>query len=296
MIKYGKTLTILAFAFGALALIGGFMGAYHPLGDSLAVLRPYALGGLFFAIFGFALWRQKKLAYISLALLAYGGYSLRTVLVPAAPVAGFSLMQHNNLFSNDASGLVEFARENAPDIITLQEITTTAVPQLAALRPEYPYQVICPFGGFGGVAILSKYRFIGAQGEGCVEGLGMVSARVAIPAGEVTVVSLHLRWPWPYGQAAQVAKMLPVLQALKGPVFVGGDFNMVAWSHTVAQIEAATQTKALGGLRFTKSILSGLGQLPIDHVLAPPNWPASARRGPRLGSDHNAVIAQFALN
>ena len=296
MIKYGKTLTILAFAFGALGLIGGFLGGYHPLGDSLAVFRPYTLGALFFAIFGFALWRQNWLTYASLGLLVYGGYSLRAQLITPSPVAGFTLMQHNNRFTNDTRDLVDFARANAPDIITLQEITTSSVPQLAALRPEYPYQVICPFAAVGGVAILSKFRFIGAQGEGCREGLGMVSARVQIPAGEVTVVSLHLSWPWPYPQQAQLDKVLPVLASLKGPVFIGGDFNMVAWSDVMARIEAATDTRAIGGIRFTKTLVSGLVQLPIDQVLAPSNWPASARLGPRLGSDHNSVIAQFALN
>ena len=48
MIKYAKTLTILAFAFGALGLIGGLLGAYHPAGDSIGVFRPYALAALFF--------------------------------------------------------------------------------------------------------------------------------------------------------------------------------------------------------------------------------------------------------
>ena len=296
MIKYGKTLTILGFAFGALALGGGFLGAYHPLGDSLAVFRPYTLAALIFAMFGFALWRQKTLTYISLALLAYGLFSLRAQLLPPAPVAGFTLMQHNTLFKNDARDLVDYAKANAPDIITLQEITTLAVPQLAALRPEYPYQVICPNGGAGGVAILSKFRFIGEQGEGCMEGQGLVSARIKIPAGEVTVVSLHLAWPWPYGQAAHLKQLLPTLEALKGPVFIGGDFNMVAWSHAVSQIETATETRAIGGLRFTKTLFSGFVQLPIDHVLGPVNWPASASIGPRLGSDHNSVIARFTLN
>jgi len=296
MIKYGKTLTILGFALGALALGGGFLGAYHPLGDSLAVFRPYALAALVFAMFGFALWRQKTLTYISLALLATGLYSLRAQLLPPAPAAGFSLMQHNILFQNDARDLVDYAKANALDIITLQEVTTRAVPQLAALRPDYPYQVICSTGGSSGVAILSKFRFIGEQGEGCVEGLGMVSARVEIPAGEVTVVSLHLTWPWPYGQAARLKQILPALEALKGPVFIGGDFNMVAWSHAVSQVETATNSRAIGGLRFTKSLISGLVQLPIDQVLGPANWPASASIGPQLGSDHNSVIARFALN
>ena len=296
MIKYGKTLTILALAFGALGLVGGFLGGYHPVGDSIAVFRPYALAALFFALFGFVLWKQKWLAYVCLGLLVYGGYSLRAQLIIPAPVAGFTLMQHNNLFKNDSRGLVDYARATAPDIITLQEITTNSVPQLAALRPDYPYQVICPFAAIGGVAILSKFRFIGEQGAGCIEGLGLVSARVELPAGDVTVVSLHLKWPWPYEQQAQLAEVLPVLQALKGPLFIGGDFNMVAWSDTLSRLQSATDTRIVGGIRFTKSMFGGAVQLPIDHVLGPVNWPASARLGPRLGSDHNSVIAQFALN
>ncbi len=296
MIKYAKTLTILAFAFGALGLIGGYFGDYHPAADSLAVFRLYALGALFFAMFGFALWRQSLLTYFSLGLLLFGVFSLRGQFANPPAVEGFSLMQHNNLFRNDSRHLVDYAQVNAPDIITLQEITTGSVQQLAAMRADYPYQVICPFSAVGGVAILSKYRFVGEQGEGCIEGLGMVSARVALPDGEITVVSLHLHWPWPYGQSTQMDALIPALEGLKGPVFIGGDFNMVAWSIVMARIEAATDTKAIGGFRFTKTLFSGLVQLPIDHVLAPPNWPASAIRGPRLGSDHNSVIAHFALN
>lgn len=296
MIKLAKTLTILAFTFGALVFVGGFFGDIHPLGDSLAVFRLYAMGALFFSMFGFALWRQNMLTVAGLALLVFGVYSLRDFALTPPEVQGFSLMQHNNLYLNDSHDLAVYARENAPDIITLQEITTKSVPQLAALRPDYPYQVICPFSKVGSVAILSKFRFIGAQGEGCREGLGMVSARVAIPAGEITVVSLHLHWPFPYQQSAQLERMLPALASLKGPVFVGGDFNMVAWSHALAQIEAATHARVIGGLRFTKTLYSGAVQLPIDHILAPQNWPSTATLGPRLGSDHNSVIARFALN
>ncbi len=296
MIKYAKTLTILAFAFGALGLIGGFLGGYHPAGDSLAVFRTYAMGALFFAMFGFAVWRQSLLTYLSLGLLCFGIYSLRAQLMNTPPVSGFTLLQHNNLFKNDTRALVDYARATAPDIITLQEITTNSIPQLAAMRADYPYQVICPFAAVGAVAILSKFRFIGEQGEGCIEGLGMVSARIEVPAGEITVVSVHLHWPWPYRQPAQLINFLPAIERLKGPVFMGGDFNMVAWSNVVAQIESASNTKAIGGIRFTKTLFSGFVQLPIDHVLAPVNWPASASRGPRLGSDHNSVIARFALN
>ena len=296
MIKIAKTLTILCFALGGLGLIGGYFGDTHPAGVSLAVFRHYAVAGLLVASFGFAVWRQSLLLVLSVVLAVHGGFNLRHQLSSPASVAGFSLMQHNLLFSNDARDLVDYANSKAPDVITLQEVTTLAIPQLAALRPSYPYQVICPFAGIGGVAILSKFRFTTPQEAGCIEGLGVVSVGIDLPAGEVTVVSLHLHWPWPYRQSTQLGRLLPALEGLKGPVFLAGDFNMVPWSHVISQFEAVTNTRVIGGMRFTKSLLAEMVQLPIDHVFTPKGWPASAVVGPRLGSDHNSVIAQFALN
>ncbi len=294
MIKYGKTLTILAFAFGALGFGGGFLGAYHPAGDSLAVFRLYAMAALVFAMFGFALWRQKALTILSLAIVGYGVYSLRDQFITPDPAIGYTLLQHNNRFSNDARDLVDYAQSNLPDIITLQEITTGAIPQLAALRKDYPYQVICPFAAVGGVAILSRFRFANPPGQGCEEGSGMVSARVEMPFGDVTVVSLHLNWPWPYDQSRQLPQILAGMKALARPVLIGGDFNMVPWAEPVLRIGKASDARVIGGLRFTKSIVGGAVQLPIDHVISPLGWPASARRGPQLGSDHYSVIARFA--
>lgn len=283
----------LIFFAGAAGLLGGFAGGYHPLGDSLAVFRLYALLALAVALLGFALSRRRFAAALSVSLLLFGGFSLRHQLMPSPPVEGFTLLQSNTRFSNDARLLVDFAKVNAPDIITLQEITTRSIPQLAQLRGLYPYQVICPYSGVGGVAILSKFRFLQPQGQGCLEGRGMVSAQIDVPFGALTVVSLHLYWPWPHSQAKQLANLLPELEALEGPVIVAGDFNMVPWATTISQTEAATDTRVVSGLRFSKSLFSGMVQLPIDQVLVPNGWPASATLAPQLGSDHNAILAQF---
>ncbi len=277
----------------ALLLLGGFGGAYHPAGDSLSVFRPYALAGIALALLVYAVRRRRVLAVLALVLLGGGLWSMRTQLASPDPVDGLTLLQSNLYFANDAGQLVDYARQTAPDFITLQEVTTTAIPQLAALRPDYPYQVVCPFSGVGGVAILSRYPFVGPNRQGCTEGLGMVWARVELAEGVVTVVSLHLYWPWPHGQAAQLSRILPALMELEQPVILAGDFNMVPWSTVLASAQTATDTRLIGGLRFTKSLLGGLVQLPIDQVLVPRGWPASAMRGPKLGSDHASVLAEF---
>lgn len=288
-----KAIFWLVFLGSVLALLGGYAGGLHPLGDSLAVFRLYAMGvaAIYLVIFLFT--RRRFAAISSVALLLFSGFSIRHQLWASPPVEGFTLLQSNTLFHNDARELVDYAKANTPDVITLQEITTRSIPQLAQLRGLYPYQVICPFAAVGGVAILSKFRFTQAHDAGCLEGQGMVSARIAFPFGDVTVVSLHLHWPWPYLQPVHVSELLPELLALDGPVLIAGDFNMVPWATSVQQIEAATDTRVTSGLRFTKSLISGLVQLPIDQVLAPNGWQASTVRGPLLGSDHYSILANF---
>ena len=124
----------------------------------------------------------------------------------------------------------------------------------------------------------------------------MVSAQLDTPFGDVTVVALHVHWPWPYGQEKQLESLRPALEALEGPVLIGGDFNMVPWSSAIERISAATGTQVIGGLHITKTLFAGVIQLPIDHVLVPEGWRAFAKTGPPLGSDHRSVIATFSPN
>lgn len=282
-----------AFFGGALGLLGGFAGTYHPAADSIAVFRLYALLAVAISLAVFALSKRRFMAAVSAAILVSGIISLRPNLLSPAPVEGLSLLQSNMQFKNDARQLVDYVKTNAPDIITLQEITTRSIPQLAQLRGLYPYQVVCPFAAVGGVAILSKFRMKGRQGEGCLEGQGMVSAQLETPLGDITVVSLHLHWPWPYRQATQLEALIPALNGLQGPVVVGGDFNMVPWATPIEKIGEATNTRVIAGLRFSKSLLAGFVQLPIDQVMVSNGWLASAETGPQLGSDHNAILARF---
>ena len=133
------------------------------------------------------------------------------------------------------------------------------------------------------MAILSRWPFAGAPL--CPEGTGLVSAPVATPSGRVTAVALHLHWPWPFGQAAQVEDLLPVLADLPRPVILGGDFNAVPGSQAVRRIAEATGTSRAGPLR-PSFFLRRLMPITIDHVLAPEGVAAMSEMRPRLGSDH----------
>ena len=130
----------------------------------------------------------------------------------------------------------------------------------------------------------------------CEAASGMAAMQVETPDGPVWVVSLHLHWPYPMGQAAQVRSLVPQLESLSGPVVLGGDFNMVPWSHAMRVIARATASKRIGVPQYSLP-LKRLYTLPIDHVLVNRNAkPAITEKRPLLGSDHFGVLARFHIH
>ncbi len=279
-------------------LLGSHFGAFHPLGDSLAVFRgPLAVVGgvsaLILARFG-----PKGAGVAAAALVLWSAY---TVLAPrfavsAALDAPYALYQKNMRF--DMSSTVPLRGdilEHNPDFVTLQEVSVTNRPLLADLKEQYPAQMFCPFAAVGGAAVVARWPMVAGSGR-CEASNGMAAMQVETPDGPVWVVSLHLHWPYPMGQAAQVKALVPVLTELEGPVVLGGDFNMVPWSHTMRSITAATDTQRIGAPKYTLW-LAAYYSLPIDHVLVNINSrPADTWKRPQLGSDHNGVLARFFIH
>jgi endonuclease/exonuclease/phosphatase (EEP) superfamily protein YafD len=109
----------------------------------------------------------------------------------------------------------------------------------------------------------------------------------------VWIVSVHLHWPWPYGQQDHVAELLPVLAGLEGPAVVAGDFNMVRWAHSVRQIAAAARVVPAGPSNGTFLGFAPLLHLPIDHAFSPAGGRLDLR--PALGSDHLGLLARLGL-
>jgi len=278
-----------------LLLLASHFGAYHPLGDSLAVFRgPIALAS---AIAAILLLRRgaRMLALMAGGLVVWSAY---TVLAPrldftAGQQTPYVLYQKNTLFkAATTQAMLDDILEQAPDFVTLQEVSRRNRALLTNLKPHYPTQLFCPFKAVGGVALAARWPMV-AGSRRCIAGSGMAAMQVETPDGAVWVVSLHLNWPYPMEQAAQLRKLVPLLKALKGPLVLGGDFNMVPWSHTMRAITEATNTRRIGVPQYSLP-LKGLYTLPIDHVLAPDNSRAAfTSKRPMLGSDHYGVLARF---
>lgn len=277
----GRGLARAALVAGVLLLAASYAGALHPAADSLAVGRPFLalllLGG------GLAVRARVGAMAVMAGIAALA--PILWMMRPAAPPDGQGIVvyQKNLLYSvSDPSAVAADIRQSGADLALLQELSARNGGIAAALADRLPHQVICPAATAGTVAILSRWPL--AAKPDCAADIGMAAVRLETPAGPLTAVSLHLTWPWPRDQAGQVDRLLPRLDALAGPVVLGGDFNAVPWSQTVARIAGATGTRRAGPVRAS-FLLGGL-PLTIDHVLAPRDWQAASTIRPRFGSDH----------
>jgi endonuclease/exonuclease/phosphatase (EEP) superfamily protein YafD len=266
------------------------------LADSLAVFRFqiswFALGGAIVVLW--LGWRQSGLAAGALSIAAIT--SIWWSYLPQTPTNAltYSLYQKNLSFRlGDAANIIADIRGSNADFVTLQEVTRRNTEILAGLTPDYSSQALCKFAAVGGVAVASRFTKTEADPI-CDEQNGLVALQVKTPDGPIWLVSIHLHWPYPYSQSKNVKRIVPQLEKLKGPVILGGDFNMVPWSYTMTQIEAAIRGHRLGATNGTFNLKNAI-MIPIDHVLAPTECTGTVSTLDLLGSDHHGVLARFTL-
>ncbi|MDJ0827873.1 MAG: endonuclease/exonuclease/phosphatase family protein [Rhodobacter sp.] len=292
MAQRAQTLLWPLFGLASLALAASHLGALHALGDSLAVFRLHFVALAAALALALAVTGRRVGLVLAVAAVLGGGQAVwGWVWSPGGAGAGTLTVYQKNLSFRlaDPEAVAADILAAGPDIVTLQEVTGRTAAVLDALAESYPTQLRCPFAAVGGVAVASRFPAVPGSGT-CAEGQGLAALRVETPSGPVTLASLHLHWPWPYRQRDQLRRLLPHLAALTGPVVLGGDFNMVPWSHTVRRVEAATGALRTGPARPSFPRWSWL-PLPIDHVLAPGGTGQTQIR-PRLGSDHRGLLAR----
>ena len=276
----------------SLALLIGFAGALHPIGDSLAVFRLQAGGAtILAALFAFLLGSRTALALAVIAGAAITPAVWLSAGLGAQTGGNIVLYQKNLSFRlRDPQPIIEDILQSGADVVTLQEVTTHNRTVLDGIATALPTQLICPFARVGGVAVASHYPVIEGS-KTCLQGRGLAAMQVAHPDGPLWLVSIHLHWPWPYGQASQMQHIVPALAEMSGPTILGGDFNMVPWSDTHRQIASATASRRVGTALNSFPRFGTLLPLPIDHVFSPRGGIASLR--PLLGSDHRGLLARM---
>lgn len=275
-----------------LALAVSHLGALHPAGDSLAVVRPVLIGLALLLSVGAVLtgWRRAGTLAALLALafvvpLAAG--VLRAAPAPAAPV--LRVYAKNLWAGNHNTGpLVADILASGADVVLLQEVSDFNRTMLERLAATHPHQHLCRYSAWSGIAVAARWPLEDLR---CTPGRAAAAARVAAPFGPVWAVSVHLPWPWPYEQAERAGQVAELVSGLAGNVVIGGDFNMMPWGHAPARIAAAAGALRLGPL-FETYRLRGY-PLTLDQVLTTGTGRIEARE--RLGSDHRGVLAAIAF-
>ncbi|GAB5446592.1 endonuclease/exonuclease/phosphatase family protein [Gymnodinialimonas sp.] len=281
-----------------MTLLASYLGALHPLGDSLAVFRIWIAGLLLpFAL----LMVLQSPRGVGLLVSASAAAALATTMplsFGAVQASGFiqpqTIYQKNLLFAlPDAEAILADIAEIGPDHITLQELNENNRAQVLHALPQDYARHYCPFASVGGVAVLSRFDVVEGSAF-CIEGRGMAGFQVITPQGPLWVISVHLHWPYPFDQRPQVEELTPLIAGLDGPVLIGGDFNMVPGTWVMRAFERASGSRVARPISGTIRLFDGWFAPPIDHVLLPGQGGLHSVR-PRLGSDHMGVVGLFEI-
>ncbi len=269
-----------------LALILSFAGAWHPAFDSLSLLRlPLAIVCLLFLVFPMGMRLRLMLA----ACVMLGAGTTVPMFFGAQGPGDLRIYSKNMWFGNrDINALAADIRSSDADVVALQEVSLKNRDMLVALQDIYPHQHICTFSGWNGIAVISRDPILQTR---CTDRRAVAAAQIQGGQGPVWVASVHLSWPFPYGNARSGAAAADLLAQLEGPVVMAGDFNIFPWAHSVQGMQQAAAVQVAQPVRPTLN-LRGVPLL-LDHIHAPGGGTATYRG--LLGSDHLGVLADVSL-
>lgn len=287
----------------AAALIAGQFGAFHPLADSFSHLRLHLLVLAVPFLLSLLITRAWISALFLITVIVVSAGSLGQLfggsMLSEDRSRGADNLRVLSLNMNHNHARIEpvaaYIAEMEPDVVTLQEAAVEQPGLTKRLKETYPHQVICPYRGSVGIAVLSRTAF---TGTGCLEDHRLAWATVSGAGRDTTVASLHLRWPFPLPQARQIEALADIWDQIDSPLIITGDFNAAPWSHAVQKIAADSGTRVVPGLRrsFTwgDNWLGDLMALPIDHALISPTLKiGGAALGPHVSSDHLPLIVDI---
>lgn len=301
---------------GTVPLVIGFFGDVHPAFDTFSHIRAHLsvallLCSLLLLLTGL---RREAILLCLFCLLSFA----TTIEAIHNQLSGFKppeaaktieptyrLVQLNLLYDHpEPQRVLQMIGRQNPDVITYQEASRYWEPWLKILEGRYPYHLLCKdYPASWGVGILSRRPFVEDAERLCV-GDGVLAAVPIDFGGQVaTIASLHLSWPWPKEQPAQLDQIEPYLRAIKHPLIIAGDYNATRWSHALERMTRASDTYDVGGLGATWMLkylpiswAKWLG-VQIDHLMVSSDVRvAEAKTLEEAGSDHLPLWLQFSLS
>jgi len=302
-----KTLLYFIFIGSGIPFLLSFLNAFHPLFDSFSHFRVHLMLALIPTMLILALFHKRKNMLLYFGLVAMGALYLYVVNQPFAPKAIDKAKTHTlkhiqfnlNFRNQEMDKVVEYFKNSNADVITLEEVTVAHQMKLQEMKEAYPYQAYCEFYPVvGAVAILSKHPF-NEENSACLKEKGLQWSQIIVNDKPINIVAIHTLWPFPHGQPQQIAEIKPIFKKITPPTLIAGDFNAVSWSQTVKQIEEASNTKVVEGMRWTIDLEKQVPLIPnfklaIDHVLLSSEFQVEEIFVEKdLGSDHLPVISNI---
>lgn len=287
----------------------GTLGRFHWIPDLFTNFRVQYLVALLIIAVLLAALRNFKPAVAMLAcsaLLAIEplGFFLR----PATPEhlePAIKLISHNvRTRTTQHDKVSRFLHDEFADVVFLMEINQRWVDGLSGLFDEYPHCIALPRDDNFGVLLLSRWPIESHT----IHYLG----KAGVPTIEATIVVQDLRVHFfgthpvpPSGREnsanrnAQLHALVSLIEAITNDcVIAAGDFNLTPYSSHYCDFlkSGGLINSAQGfGARATWRRNFFPFAIPIDHVFHSPSLHTVERRiGPRLGSDHSALVVSLA--
>jgi endonuclease/exonuclease/phosphatase (EEP) superfamily protein YafD len=310
MRRFGRNLVLLGTGIVALATAIGFAGPWSTTADAFSHGRLHlAVAGVALALVAYGLGSRGALvalASVAANLAAVASYP-SAQLITAGTGTPLKVMTVNVLYrASNPELLIARVAEERPDVLVLQEITRANRGLLERLRRDYPWQVDCAPYFSCDVAVLSRRPWQEAGSGSVGDGHARLAwARFGAELGNVTVASLHVRWPLVSNQRKQLDSAWRRLARMGGPVILAGDMNAQPWSAALRGFAAESGLESAGGYQPTwpartmtagKPCLLCVPQLQLDHVLVSRSvGVVSVRAGDDAGSDHLPLVAELEL-
>lgn len=272
-------------------------------------------------------WRLRRAAV--LVVLAFFGLFGPRFIPPAAQRTGGVPLQlatfnlHYSLEEAQLADHIAAIRAQHADVIALQELSLPAAEAIKReLTQAYPYQALAPSESLSGMGLLSRYPLDLQQPP---PQLTVQLALVRMGKVDVTLINVSLTSPelkqrrlpivrWVKGlggyktskRSRDVQRLLQLIDQVRGPLVVAGDFNLSDREAEYAQFGARlhdTYRESNWGFGHTYPTdlrLAGIPIMPpltrIDYIWSAGGVvPAAARVECGNTSDHCMVIADVRL-
>ncbi len=211
------------------------------------------------------------------------------------------ILMSNMLFNNhDTTRLEQLIKSEKPDIVIVQELSSSHLALMDRLKNQYPHGLQDVFKPAFGLGIWSRLPLTSKQ-------------EVFLGPSQIPSIYAEMNWqgeklhlltthPYPpvnivsfQERNAQYLELVKFLERHNGAQVLIGDLNITPWSPYYRQLERDSglrnARRGFGLLPSWPAHFNPLMRIPIDHALVSPSLNVlDFKLGPDLGSDHLPII------